>query len=310
MGGWQTTRGKNLSAFCLLAIAITTSLSAQDSQKSQVSPQELVRATVANEVAAANNRAVKFMFCSRKQTPKGAQDRVYAEANEAVASLAVSASDHPLNPQQQRAESDKLAQVASDPSALHRKQEHENQELEHTLRIVKALPDAFSYEYVGTENGEPGLGKSGGQLVKLHFKPNPSYSPPSTVEQVLQGMEGDVLIDPVAHRLARIDGALYKEVAFGWGIFGRLDKGGSFRVQQADAGDGNWVVTQMNLRMTGKILMVKSLNLMSDEVFSNFRRLPEDLPFARAVEMLKTEQEKLAQNINAFRSVGISQAFR
>ena len=269
-----------------------------------------MRATVANEVAAVNNRAVKFMFSSRKQTSKGAQNRVYAEANEAVASIAVSDSDHPLNPQQQRAETDKLAQVASNPSALRRKQEHENQELEHTLRIVKALPDAFSYEYAGTENAEPGLGKDGNQLVRLHFKPNPSYSPPSTVEQVLQGMQGDVLIDPAAHRLARIDGTLSKEVAFGWGVLGRLDKGGSFRVQQADAGDGNWVVTEMNLRMTGKILLVKSLSLMSDEVFSNFHRLPEDLPFARAVEMLKTEQEKLAQNINAFRSVGIIQASR
>jgi hypothetical protein len=269
-----------------------------------------MRATVANEVAAANNRAVKFMFCSRKQTSKGVQDRVYAEANEAVASMVVSGSDHPLTPQQQHAETDKLAQLADSPSELRRKQEHGYQELEHTLRIVKALPDAFSYEYAGTENAEPGLGKSGDQLVRLHFKPNPSYSPPSTVEQVLQGMEGDVLVDPSAHRLARIDGTLVKEVAFGWGIFGRLDKGGSFRVQQADAGDGNWVVTEMNLRMTGKILLLKSLNLTSNEVFSNFRRLPDDLPFARAVEMLKTEQEKLAQNIAAFRSIGTSQASR
>ena len=273
-------------------------------------PQELVRATVANEVAAANNRSVKFMFCSRKQTAKGAQDRVYAEANEAVASVPFSDKDHPLSRQQQRAETDKLAQVASNPSALHRKQEHDNQELDHTMRILKALPDAFSFEYVGSETGESGLGKAGSQLVRLHFKPNSSYSPPSAVEQVLQGMEGDVLIDPAAHRLARIDGALYKEVAFGWGIFGHLDKGGSFRVQQADAGDGNWVVTEMNLRMTGKILLVKNLNLASEEVFSDFHRLPENLPFARAVEMLKTEQEKLAQNVNAFRSVPTSQASR
>ena len=282
---------------------------AQDSQPSQMPPQDLVRATVANEVAAANNRSVKFMFCSRKQTAKGEQDRVYAEANEAVASVPFSEKDHPLSAQQQRAETDKLSQVASNPSALHRKQEHDNQELDHTMRILKALPDAFAFEYVGSETGEPGLGKAGSQLVRLHFKPNPSYSPPSAVEQVLQGMEGDVLIDPAAHRLARIDGALYKEVAFGWGIFGRLDKGGSFRVQQGDAGDGNWVVTEMNLRMTGKILLVKSLNLASSEEFSNFRRLPENLPFARAVEMLRTEQEKLAQNIDAYHG-GTSQASR
>lgn len=269
-----------------------------------------MRATVANELAAANNRAVKFMFCSRKQTSKGVQDKVYAEANEAVASLAVSDSEHPLSPQQQSAEANKLAQLANSPSDLRRKQEHGYQELDHTLRIVKALPDAFIYEYAGTENAEPGLGKPGSHLVRLHFKPNSSYSPPSTVEQVLQGMEGDVLIDPVAHRMARIDATLFKEVAFGWGIFGRLDKGGSFRVQQADAGDGNWVITETNLRMTGKILLVKSLNLTSDEVFSNFQRLPEDMPFARAVEMLKAEQQKLAQDLYAFRSVGIAQASR
>jgi hypothetical protein len=269
-----------------------------------------MRATVANEVAAANNRAVKFMFSSRKQTSKGVEDKVYAEANEAVASLAVSDTEHPLSPQQQDAEVNKLAQLANSPSDLRRKQEHGYQELDHTLRIVKALPDAFTYEYAGTEHAEAGLGKPGSQLVRLHFKPNPAYCPPSTVEQVLQGMEGDVLIDPVAHRMARIDATLFKEVAFGWGIFGRLDKGGSFRVQQADAGDGNWVVTETNLRMTGKILLVKKLNLTSDEVFSNFHRLPENLPFARAVEMLKTEQEKLAQNIGAFSSVGIAQASR
>ena len=269
-----------------------------------------MRATVANEVAAANNRSVKFMFCSRKQTAKGVQDKVYAEANEAVASLAVSDSEHPLSPQQQHAEMNKLAQLANSPSDLQRKQAHGYQELDHTLRILKALPDALSFEYVRTETGEAGLGKAGSPLVRLHFKPNPSYSPPSAVEQVLQGMEGDVLIDPAARRLARIDGALNKDVSFGWGIFGRLDKGGSFRVQQADSGDGNWVITETNLRMTGKILLVKSLNLTSDEVFSNFHRLPEDTPFTRAVEMLKEEQQKLAQNIYAFRSVGASQASR
>src|ERR1700752_1677289 len=116
MGGWETRRGTNLSAFCILAIAITTSLSAQDSQKSQMSLRELVRATVANEVTAANNRAVKFMFCSRKQTSKGVQNRVYAEANEAVASMAINGSDHPLSPQQQQAETDKLSQLANRPA--------------------------------------------------------------------------------------------------------------------------------------------------------------------------------------------------
>lgn len=283
----------------LISLALAASLSAQDSRTPTVSANELVRSTIDNEMSAANNGSVKFMFQSRKQSQKGVQNRIYAQANEALASLTIGQSDQPLSSQQERAEADRLQQLANHPDQLRRKQQHEKQELEHTVRILKALPAAFSYEYAGTEQGQPGLGKEGHELVRLTFKPNPAYAPPSTVEQVLAGMQGYLLIDKQARRLARIDGTLFKEVTFGWGVFGRLDKGGMFRVQQADTGDGNWAITQMTLRMTGKVLLVKTLTLVFDEVFQDFQRLPDDLPFAQAVDMLRTEQEKLTQNLHA-----------
>lgn len=274
-------------------MASSAVLAAQNSKPAE--PVELMRSVVANEVSAAQDTSVKFMFRSRRTTQKDVQNRIYAEANEALASLIIGHTDQPLTPQQEREEADKLAQLAKNPDRLRRKQEREKQEMEHTTRIMKALPDAFTYQYAGTENAESGLGKSGVQLIRVNFKPNPSYTPPSTIEQVLQGMEGYILVDPVARRIARIDGKLVKQVNFGWGIFGRLDNGGTFRVQQADAGDGNWVVTQMTLKLTGKILLLKSLNLVSDEVFEDFQRLPDNLPFAKAVELLQQQQVKLAQ---------------
>jgi hypothetical protein len=279
-------------------IFVATAVTAQ-SANPVVVPSELVRAAVANELTAANDTAIKFMFRSRKQTPKGVQNRIYVEANEALASALIGMNDKPLTPQQQRAETNHLAGLARDPEQLRRKQAREKEDQEHTLRIVRALPDAFRYEYAGTINGEAALGKASDQLVRLKFMPNPAYSPPSRVEQVLEGMEGYLLIDTEARRLARIDGTLFREVTFGWGIFGHLDKGGHFLVQQADAGDGHWVITQMSLNITGKILLIKSLSMVSDEVFSDFRRLPEDLPFAKAVELLQSEQERLAQSLHA-----------
>ena len=54
----------------------------------------------------------------------------------------------------------------------------------------RALPDAFRYEYDGTETGDAALGKAGDPLRKLKFTPNPAYSPPTRVEQVLQGYAG------------------------------------------------------------------------------------------------------------------------
>jgi hypothetical protein len=283
-----------LSAVCTVVASIA--VFAQESKPPAISPVDLVRATVNNEVAAGNNTAIKFMFRSRKHTSKGDQKKIYVEGNEALASMTISENDHPLTPDQERTEMEKLQQLAHDPSRLHKEYEHERQEVDHTLRIMKALPDAFCFEYAGTEEGDATLGKAGDELVRLKFTPNPSFVPPSRIEQVLEGMEGYLVIDTNAKRIARMDGTLFKEVTFGWGIFGRLDQGGHFLVQQADAGDGNWAITEMNLKITGKILLIKSLNLVSDEVFSDFHRLPDDVPFARAVELLQNEQVKLAQN--------------
>jgi len=258
-------------------------------------PGELVRAAVSNEVAAANDATVKHMFCSRKKTPRGSQTKLYVETNDAMAAMLIAVNDQPLTPQQLQGEADHLAWLTGNPSQLRKKQAREKEDAERTLRIVKALPDAFRYEYAGTENSETGLGKMGSQLARLKFVPDPSYSPPSRVEQVLDGMQGYLLIDTTSRRLARIDGTLFRDVSFGWGIIGHLDKGGHFRVQQADVGDGTWQITAMSLNITGRILLFKGISMVSDEVFSDFRRMPDDLTFAKGVEMLKAEQERLAR---------------
>ena len=43
-------------------------------------------------------------------------------------------------------------------------------------------------------------------------------------------------------------------------------------------------ITEMKLNITGKILLFKSLSLVSDEVLSDFRKMPDSLTFAQAVE--------------------------
>jgi hypothetical protein len=266
----------------------------------EISPSELVRSAAANEVAAANHPAALHMFHSRRTSLKGSQTRLYVETKDALAAMVIANNDQPLTAEQQQSENDHLAWLMNNPDQLRKKAAREKEDEERTLRIVKALPDAFQYEYAGTENGEAGLGVAGSELVKLKFTPNPSYSPPSRVEEVLAGMQGELLIDKTARRIARIDGTLFREVSFGWGIIGHLNKGGHFRVQQGDLGlgDGAWGITEMSLNMTGKILLFKSLNLVYDEVLSDFQRMSDNLTFAQGVEMLKIEQEKLAHNVS------------
>ena len=101
--------------------------------------------------------------------------------------------------------------------------------------------------------------------------------------------------DPQTRRIAQIEGTLVKDVTFGWGLFARLDSGGTFSAQQAETDEG-WVITKLSWKLTGKVLMLKTLNLSADEVFSDFQRLPTDMPFARAVVLIQSQQDKIAQN--------------
>jgi len=114
---------------------------------------------------------------------------------------------------------------------------------------------------------------------------------------VLTGMEGTVLVDPKSARFARIDGTLVRDVGFGWGILGHLDKGGRFHAEQMEQSPGVWVPSMMGLRFTGKLLLFKSLNIKSEEWFRDFRPIPVDVTFAQGIEMLKKENASVAASL-------------
>ena len=256
-------------------------------------PIQLVRAAVDQEVKAAGNSSHRYMFHSHKETPQGSQTRIYVETREAMAGMTIAYNDRPLTPDQQRGEENRLDGLVANPEQLRHKHSVEQENADRTLRIVKALPEALLYDYDG--GSPPEAGKNGDRMVRLNFRPNPAYQPPSHVEQVLEGMRGTLILDATANRIARIDGTLFKEVSFGWGILGHLDKGGHFLVEQMPVDDGGWEISRMTLNFTGKILLVKSISFKSDEVLSDFHRVPDDTSFADGVKMLKAERTKSEQ---------------
>ena len=280
-------RSTSIGLLFAIALAAPGTL-AQTTATIQAAPIELVRAAVNNEIAADRDHSVKHMFRSRKSGPKGSQTRLYAETTQAMAGMTIAYNDQPLSQQQIANEEARLNGLRDNPEQLKKKQAQEKEDAERTMRIVRALPDAFVYEYAGPQENGP--------TAKLNFRPNPNYEPPSRVEQVLTGMSGFVEIDKASRRLITIDGTLFKDVSFGWGILGHLDKGGHFLVRQAQTSDGSWMMMHMALSFTGKILLFKSISITSDEVFSDFHRVPAETTFAQAIELLKGEQAKLAEN--------------
>ena len=258
-------------------------------------PADLVRKAVNNEIRAAAENA-HFLFRGVKTTPQGSTTRIYVEAKDVTAGLVVAYNGKTLMPGQRRDEEARVERFINHPEELQKKREQERENTEHTMRIVRALPDAFVFEYAGEEPGSEGIGRVGGPLVKLKFQPNPSYQPPSRVEEVLIGMRGYVLLDAVHYRIASIDGTLFKEVGFGWGILGHLDRGGRFLVQQQEVGDNLWEISGMTLNFTGQILLFKNLSIVSTEIFSDFKQVPSDLTFTQALELLKKQESSDAGN--------------
>jgi hypothetical protein len=272
-----------------LAAMVSIASLGYSQQAANVLPQELVRNVVQNELRENVNPSSHFQFLDQHQTVHLSQIKLMVETREATAGMIVAQNGAPLGPAQRDAENARLQNYIDHPEELNRKRRQEKEDAERTIRIIKAMPDAFLYEPDGSQTGTSDVGRPGHQLVRLKFRPNPRYDPPSRVEQVLTGMVGNLLIDADESRIAEINGTLQKQVGFGWGILGHLDRGGRFLVRQADVGNNHWEVTRMELEFTGKVLLFKSLNIRSTDIFSGFRPVPADLTFAQGVELLKKE---------------------
>ena len=277
-----------------LILACFLALPCAGADEVQASAVELVRRTVRNELRA-NSSDVHYLFRDFKKTPNGSQTKLLVETQDATAGLVIAINGKPLSAKQRQDEIARVDRFVQSPEELRKKQKQEKEDGDHVTRIMNALPDALLYERDGTEPGADGLGRAGDELVRLKFRPNPDYNPPTHTEQVLTGMTGYLLIDANHDRIAKIDGTLMKEVGFGWGILGHLDKGGRFVVQQDDVGDDHWEISRMELSFTGKILFFKSLSIKSTEIYSDFRPAPSHLTFAQGVELLKKEEAEVAQ---------------
>jgi len=284
-------RSPLLASACILLLTVGGLWGQPDTVSSYHDPAELVRKAVRNEIKAASDDP-HFLFRGTKTTPKGSTTKIYVQAKDATAGLVIAYNDKPLTPEQRQDEEARVERFINNPEELKKKREQERENADRTLRIVRALPDAFLFEYAGEETSSEGVGRAGDTVVKLKFQPNPHYQPPSRVEEVLTGMQGYVMVDATSYRIASIDGTLFKEVSFGWGILGHLDRGGRFVVHQQEVDDNLWDISSMTLKFTGKLLLVKKFSIDSTEVFSGFRRVPSDMTFNQALELLKLEAPK------------------
>src|SRR6266849_2533573 len=134
------------------ATAITLLAGASLAQQSTVSsaphdPGELVRKTVDNEIKASKDDSARFMLRSTRTTPKGSVTKIFVQAKEATAGIVVAYNGKPPTPEQRQDELNPIERFLKSPDELEKKRRQERVDADRTLRIIRALPDAFLYEY-------------------------------------------------------------------------------------------------------------------------------------------------------------------
>ena len=251
-------------------------------------PNDLVRQVVKNELKPDTDEF--YSWNQRTVKPKQSVVRKMVETPDGIISRVLTINDRPLTPDEQRKEDARVNRLL-DPNQMSAKKKEQKEDEERTRKMVGSLPDAFNYQYVGTEE------KDGHTMVNLRFTPNPNFDPPTRESLVFEGMQGDMIIDATAGRMAKIDGTMFRDVSIGWGIIGHLDKGGRFIVEQAPVGDNQWEITMMKLNFTGKALLFKSIRIDSVDTATDFKKVPK-MTVQQALELLKKtdNQQQSTQN--------------
>jgi hypothetical protein len=240
-----------------------------------VSANDLARRVVTNELTFQDDHTNWMYRLEKEQYGKKRVEEI-VETKEGSLSRLLSIDDRPLTAKQQLAEDQRVQELMTSRSAQQKLRRALDAETLQGRRLFKMLPDAFVFSYA--------LGD--GNLVKLSFKPNPSFHPPSLEARVFHDMEGEMWVDCTQERLTAFDGHLTETVKFGFGLLGHLDKGGHFEVRQAEVVPGHWDMTTLSVQMTGKALLFATIGVQKRENHRDFHRVPDDLTLDQAADIL------------------------
>ena len=257
----------------------STAFPQSDSERLGMSANELARKVVANELKVQNEDLGHWMYRLEKKDAGKKQVQEIVETRDGSLSRLLSTDGRPLDTKQQQKENQRMQRLVSNPGEQRKLQQASSKKAEQGERLFKILPDVFVFGYAGCER-DP---------IKLSFRPNPNFRPPSIEARVFQNMEGEMTVDSKQERLAAINGHLMEDVKFGGGLLGHLDKGGKFEVSQTEVAPGHWEMTVLDVDMKGKVLLFKTISVQQTENHSDFHRVPDDLTLAQAADILNKQ---------------------
>jgi hypothetical protein len=99
-------------------------------------------------------------------------------------------------------------------------------------------------------------------------------------------MSGELWVDARYKRLAELDGRLNENVDFGYGILGRLYKGGWFQLKRTQASTTDWKTERLEVHMSGRAMLFKTIARETSETRGGFVPVPAGMNLAQGIAFL------------------------
>lgn len=264
----------------LLAAAFASTSPAQNTPPATTDPTALISRAVKHRLDAdKTHRPVRYLI--HKTDERRDTTKQIIETTDGDVARLIAIGGKPLSAEADRTELARLDTLATHPEMQDHRHKSEQKDAERVDRLLALMPSAFLYRL----DGETAC--SSGQCYRLSFTPDPHFNSPNLEANILRGIAGEIWIDVAQERLVRIDGHFVADVDFGFGILGKLNKGGTVLLEQTDIGNHDWELTRLSLHVTGKALMVKPLSFQINEETSHFAPVAPGLKYRDAIQLLK-----------------------
>jgi len=250
----------------------------------QQNPKELVTQMVHNELHSSSAPHYWMFLDHNVKHGKTVVDRV-VETRESWLRWPVSVDAHPPSDRDRSTADQTIKRLVNDPAARENDRKKIDEDSKKAESLLKILPDAFIFEPAGENNGS----------ITLHFRPNPNYSPPSKEAKVFHAMAGELVINAKDKRLEKLSGKLTHDVDFGWGILGKIRKGGTFAVEQSQEAPGDWELTKLDVHINGKALFFHTISEQQQESMTDFQPVPTNIGLKEAAVMVKRGESQQAK---------------
>jgi len=263
-------------------VVISLSRTAPGAERQALPPAgQLVREVVYNELNDHQKHGY-WNYWIERRNQQGTRREEQLETPEGPVNHLTLENGRPLCVAEQNAEEARLERLLHSPAEQEQRRREYAEDESRIGRILALLPDAFLYEYAGEENGS----------YRLKFHPNPDYPARSIEARIFHAMSGELWVDARSKRLARLEGRVEENVDFGYGILGRLYKGGWFRLVRTQVSATDWKTAQLEVHMNGRALLVKSFAKETSEVRGGFTPAPAGMNLEQGIIFLKMSENR------------------